>query len=519
MRHVRVLPLLALLLVLAAARPVRAAEVVVFGDSWAEGGWDELDDALSSKGFGSIGVHGAGVGGTTAEMWATQQPQALPDAVSDNPDAQWVWLSIGGNDLFAHYADGHGDQTAADNDAHIRVMLDALFAVHPDVRVVMFGYDYVNFEQSQECIALGLAYFKDKATPQINEAMYQGVHAVQQGIADDYANVTYVPSVLGTLQVAGGIAGAPNPLLPSPSEYMSDCIHPTSEGYSLILGALVDGYWGIPKPDAVIAEGDLSVCVGDTATLTDGSTNASERAWTVDGAAQGGGASVTVPTSAAGTTPVGLEVRNGAWEDTDEVEVTIVAAPSITLTGPDQVTAGEVVTYTVIGASDASLAWDVAGADSTTASGDEVEVAWGTEGPGSIEVTATAGPGCAATDAIDVTVAAPPEPEPEPQPEPGPEPTPDQAPEPTPDQAPEPMPEPQPEPQPEPMPEPQPEPQPEPGPDAFADTAGDVSAPTVESDVAGNGGDGGCAANGTPPLAAMAITLVGLALLRRRRSA
>ncbi|MEL6345087.1 MAG: SGNH/GDSL hydrolase family protein, partial [Myxococcota bacterium] len=236
-----------------------ADDVVVFGDSWAQGSGEDLGRVLDEHSTG-LTVDNRGVGGTTAGFWATQ-PNALPDAVTENPDARWVWLSIGGNDIFAHHAAGEGANAGERVNTDIRIMLDALFSRHPDIRVVIFGYDFVNFEQSTDCITQAFLLFGPTTTPAVNQIFLDQIGAIQQAIADDYPNVTYVP-LWGTLQAADGVPGAPNVLLPSPKNYFADCIHPTHEGYRIIHRALYDRYWGQPAPTAII-EGPAQVCVGD----------------------------------------------------------------------------------------------------------------------------------------------------------------------------------------------------------------------------------------------------------------
>jgi lysophospholipase L1-like esterase len=307
-----------MLLLLASAH---GAELIVFGDSWAEGAADELEEALHDAGFSSIDVDPRGVGGSTAEHWADTDPSALSDAIADNPDARWIWLSIGGNDLFAHHYAGIGDQTAADNDTHIRLIIDGALAARPDIKVVMFGYDFVNFEQSTDCILLAWTYFGTSITTwQLNSwFMGEQIGDVQAGIAADYPGVTYVEGIWGTLQEAGGVHGAPNLYLPSPSAYMSDCIHPTSAGYRLIMDALVQEWWGRPEPTADI-DGDTQLCAGQPSDFT-AVTDAERLSWLLDGAEVGTDPMVSV-TLSAGEHTLTLVAHSGPWEDRDALTLT-----------------------------------------------------------------------------------------------------------------------------------------------------------------------------------------------------
>ncbi len=397
-----------LLLVLAAAAlmpvPGHAADVVVFGDSWAEGAADELASTFVARGRSDITVAGYGVGGTTAELWASQ-PNALPDAVALNPDARWVWLSIGGNDVFAHYAGGNGANAAADNSRNIRTMLDALFARHPDIKVVFFGYDFPNFEQSTTCIQLAWQYFGTSVTtPTVNRIFLDAIGAVQAGVAAGYPNVTYVPDVWGTLQKAGGVAGAPNPLFPSPSKYMADCIHANHSGYLLIHGALYDAYWGRPAPDAAI-QGGGTACVGDSITLRDVSTGAVTRRWKVDGADAGDAVQIVVPLTQAGPRTISLRVDAGAWDDSASVTVTGQAAPSVSITGARDVVTGTLQAYQAIGSA-SSYSWSVEGGTLQSASGAHATVLWGEAGSGAVRLAAASAIGCQGQASLAVTIRA-----------------------------------------------------------------------------------------------------------------
>ena len=308
------------LILMGLAGPANAAELIVFGDSWAEGAADELEDALRPW---NVDVDPRGAGGTTADYWANTAPTALPDAIAANPDARWIWLSIGGNDLFASHYAGSGSQTAALNDANIRAMLDGALAQDPDIKVVMFGYDFLNFEQSTECIASAWLYFGTTITTwQVNTWFLEQVGDVQHDIAADYPGVTYVDSIWGTLQEAGGTWGAPNLYLPSPSRYMSDCIHPNSEGYSIIMDELAEAWWGMDEPVAALG-GPAELCLGETARFESRSQSAERLRWELDGADLGDGDSVAFTPEAAGSLGVSLEAHNGPWDDLATLTLTV----------------------------------------------------------------------------------------------------------------------------------------------------------------------------------------------------
>ncbi|MDP2313050.1 MAG: SGNH/GDSL hydrolase family protein [Pseudomonadota bacterium] len=384
--------------------PAFGAELVVFGDSWAEGAADELEEVLHDRGHRDIDVDPRGVGGTTAEYWAGTAPTALPDAVAANPDARWVWLSIGGNDLFAHYLAGNGANNAADFDANLRRMLDALFAEHPDVKVVSFGYDFVNFEQSQECILTAWTYFGTSiTTAQVNQSFLDEIGGTLAGIAEDYPNFTYTDTAWGALQEAGGVAGAPNVYLPSPSGYMSDCIHPTSAGYTIVHEAWVDAYWGLDAPTVAIA-GPTDACVGDTLTLTAATAGAVRVAWTVDGIAAGTGDTLVVATESPGERAVSARAHAGAWDAEDGATVTVWAAPAPTIDGPDAQVSGVVATFQVALADGETATWSAPGGTVIDEAGGALVVRWDAPGDYVVSVEVSSPGGCAAATQVDVAV-------------------------------------------------------------------------------------------------------------------
>lgn len=124
-----------------------------------------------------------------------------------------------------------------------RVILDNLFKNHPNVKVVQFGYDIVNFEMSIICSSLGRTLFPDCRRNDIacaNNVMYNLQWAVEQ-LSTFYKGHTAV-DLRGTLQRAGGIQGPyPNDNFYSPPELMRDCIHANDAGFT----ALFDQLWEV----------------------------------------------------------------------------------------------------------------------------------------------------------------------------------------------------------------------------------------------------------------------------------
>jgi len=220
-----------------------AAEVVVFGDSWGSFSAREFQQMFTSRGY-DILVDNDAVGGTTARLWS-RTPNVLSEAVSKNPDCQWVWLTIGGNDgIYELLAGRDMDAIVADVVNNTRAILDPLFRDHPNIKVVQFGYDIVQFDMSISCRSLGRSLFPycngDVACS--NNEMYNLQDAVET-ISSYYKQHTPV-DLRGTLQQAGGVPGPyPNANYYSPEDLMRDCIHPNSEGFTYLFDELWEVYF------------------------------------------------------------------------------------------------------------------------------------------------------------------------------------------------------------------------------------------------------------------------------------
>jgi len=222
-----------------------AAPIVVIGDSWAAGQGAVQFRAMAER--NGLTVDNIAIGGTTAAYWAAR-PNALRDAVARNPDARWVWLTIGGNDASAKLAAGVPiPQITAELIRDTNLFLRPLLAVNDRIRVVQFGYDILTFSLGI-CPVLGLALFPHCAlyTSCINRDFVQLQFAYVAELSRMYPQHDTV-NLLGAMQQAGGIPGASpgNPVMSqySPNNLMSDCIHPNAQGYQVVFNAFWNLYW------------------------------------------------------------------------------------------------------------------------------------------------------------------------------------------------------------------------------------------------------------------------------------
>lgn len=81
-------------------------------------------------------VDNVAIGGTTAAGWARDK-MALKEAVDNNPDAKYVWLTIGGNDSMPKLLSNTPIQSILDQlNVDSKIFLDELFKAHPHIKVV-----------------------------------------------------------------------------------------------------------------------------------------------------------------------------------------------------------------------------------------------------------------------------------------------------------------------------------------------------------------------------------------------
>ena len=240
----------------ATATPTAGASdsIVAFGDSWAWLGYNQFRDVFSAH---NMTTSLRAIPGTPAAYWALIEPNALVDAV-DKAGANAVYLSIGGNDYLEGLPLGHAVELLhVEMIKSTRVMLDRLFEERPHVQVFHFGYELLNWDSCLLCKAFGATELKGRGphlcpdTTNVTcmttaQATWLQRKYIDEGLADVYKdNPNYHGlNLLGTLQVAGGVAGASvgRPVMSeySPEQYVRkatgswSCVHLTKAGYTAL---------------------------------------------------------------------------------------------------------------------------------------------------------------------------------------------------------------------------------------------------------------------------------------------
>jgi len=234
--------------------------VLCFGDSWTDGNAYGLKEQLKAHGHANVRVVNEDYWGSTAEDFANK-PKKLPNAVSQHK-ADYVLLSMGGNDfknIYLRHKQYVTPWTAVSGiEKHIRVVLDALFAEHPNVKVVTYGYDFPgsvdrflswyggDAELSSSLKAL-LWLYNLVGVRVINYSAMQLGNSLEK-LSKEYSkkgySFTYVP-LWGSLQSAAQKLEVPSPVLsqPSPEAFMQDPIHANAQGFTVLLGNLYNAYF------------------------------------------------------------------------------------------------------------------------------------------------------------------------------------------------------------------------------------------------------------------------------------
>lgn len=242
--------------------PAGLKGVVVAGDSWGTEGQPAFD-AMMQKNGAKVQLYNIAVMGTTTSEW--QSGQYLTSLLDNAKVADYIWLTLMGNDLFGMLpgcaltlknAEACGDNTIAKVKKGMHTVLDAIFRANPKVKVVGFGYDILGLDKLvckwvpialfPQCIH-GERKFNHTSIECFNTEFVK-MQAVWDDLAKEYPNVESI-NLLGTLQAAGGNtkASTGHPDLGSwgPAKYTElNCEHATrTGGFPFIFDKMWDLYW------------------------------------------------------------------------------------------------------------------------------------------------------------------------------------------------------------------------------------------------------------------------------------
>jgi hypothetical protein len=229
----------------------RTYNVLVVGDSWGVDLWRSIQHTLDSHNV-SAKVFSTAIGGTTACEWAAKfDGMALVESakrkfpeLADGPD--FVWYTLGGNDLAKDKAYNDCMKSAASNDdARIcmgkelekidgctSTLLETYWAKYPKSKVFQCSYD-VPCLATDKCMEISQqrnAYCGSNVTCHISslvELQQMEIGSRQQ----KYPQPKYTGlNILGTVQKAAGVSGADvgKPVLDQGArcDWEFGCVHP-----------------------------------------------------------------------------------------------------------------------------------------------------------------------------------------------------------------------------------------------------------------------------------------------------
>lgn len=254
-------------LVCAFTLPAHAAyRVLIVGDSWAQltNQHGSIDQALGDFGHPTKDAKGnvTAIGGTTAAWWVGNLG-LITNELNANPSIDVVYIYIGGNDFLGGW--NTGLSTSQENALfdqirnNINTMVQHCLSIRSNIRVVIGGYDYLNFYETVQNDPFGSpgimwAAMGQPSVEQLNLALAR-LEARKRDLALGNSRVEYIHN-MGLMQYAVGYpslgvvpyytpfpGGAPNynpwpggiTWLPSPPEILAnngtDPIHYNWHGY------------------------------------------------------------------------------------------------------------------------------------------------------------------------------------------------------------------------------------------------------------------------------------------------
>jgi len=237
--------------------------VVVVGDSWGSYGHEDLQKVLKEKGT-NLTVKSYAIGGTTTRYWA-RKPDLISKLVAENPTAEFVWISIGGNDVIdampscteKKSVDECIELIRSEAMNNTKKFMDPLVSDHPAINIVMFGYDVPNLDENILCRSIGKEIINGcDGKPECIVPQYAKIQSLYiDALPAMWPNNVEAINLLGSLQAAdqypGVTLGHPDLTKWSPADLMeSNCIHPTRvargkhpAGFKVVFDNMYDVYF------------------------------------------------------------------------------------------------------------------------------------------------------------------------------------------------------------------------------------------------------------------------------------
>jgi len=224
------------------AAPVQAARILVIGDSWGVAAEPSLQQVLSNNGS-TDSVAGIAVGGETAENINTPEwLQQITTALAENPDAEFVHLSLGGNDFLGNWTSfmppAQEEQLIADILEDISAIVDHILGQRPEIRIFWSSYDFPRPLIIGEPVDVNHASLRFSAQAQaladargdsLSYGDFNGLTQVEYGF-DGVQTSPFDPA----FPIPAGDPSLPDPQYPSPAVAFADSIHLTEEAFLVL---------------------------------------------------------------------------------------------------------------------------------------------------------------------------------------------------------------------------------------------------------------------------------------------
>ena len=230
-------------LLLMAAAPLQAARILVIGDSWGVAAEPALQQVLIENGSSET-VASIAVGGETAENINTPEwLQTITTALAENPDTEYVHLSLAGNDVLgtwtSSFTQAEEDQLFDDIIEDITAIVDHILEQRPGIRIFWSSYDFPrplltvgdpidvnNVSMRFSVLAQALA---DSKGDSLSYGDFNGLTQVEYGF-DGVQTSGFDPD----FPIPAGDPSLPDPQYPGPAPAYTDLIHLTEEAYLLL---------------------------------------------------------------------------------------------------------------------------------------------------------------------------------------------------------------------------------------------------------------------------------------------
>lgn len=185
---------------------VAERKVLFIGDSWAELATAKVFEEVC---VGSMLVN-EGKSGSTAQMWRNELASQLQTILDANPDAEAVWISLGGNDMCY----GSIKEVTTDVAENMRAVVAEVVEALPGANVLLSRYARKAFN----VVPIWLKKYYECTI-----ADYEQYGSDMQEIANDYPTVTFVD----TFYLFGGSPNEPSDL----RFWLPDLVHINNKGY------------------------------------------------------------------------------------------------------------------------------------------------------------------------------------------------------------------------------------------------------------------------------------------------